>query len=352
MGIPEPANFIALEESEIKLDDHVDWIESHHPHVAHIVANLRAMDYFELQSKVRALQACFEFSEKGRGVQWATTIEQHLKVRRSGASRLLASTRSGRSSNNGCYLLDVFGGAGFIAQFARDVFDFEGTVLTSDPSPVMVRLALEKGLPAFWQRAQDLFMTRSNSVDAVLFAYGTHHVPSHERQQSFREAWRVLKPGGVLIFHDFEENTPTARWFQEVVDRYTFTGHNHPHFTTGDLGGYFREAGFDLEFISTIDDCFQFLTPTRDASRRAAIEFMGGAYGLEKLAGSEGASQFLWERIKEIFSVEEKAPRTGSKGGYELVIHRPALLGVGRKPEKSPNTLFSMTDVGGEEILL
>jgi ubiquinone/menaquinone biosynthesis C-methylase UbiE len=336
---PETATIIN-ECTDIKLDEHVAWIRRQYPHIAHIVADLPAMNSFELRSKVRALRACSEFSEKGRGVQWATTVEQHLKVRRRGASTLLASLQNGSTAPTDrkaedYYLLDVFGGSGFIAQFARDVFGFSGTVLTSDPSPVMVRMAREKGLPAFWQRAQDLFMTKSNSVDAVLFAYGTHHVPVRERLESFKEAWRVLKPGGALVFHDFEENTSTARWFKEVVDCYTITGHKHSHFTIGDLHSYYRDSGFKLQSISRIDDCFQFVAMTREDSRRSAIEFMGGAYGLEKLQGSKHTGEFLWKKIKDIFLVQEVAPRSRLRRGYEMLIHRPALLGIGKKPERA-----------------
>lgn len=335
---PEVFNFFNADDAEIKLDEHVDWIRHNHPRIAHIIADLADLSPSELSAKIRDLQACSEFSESGRGLQWATTVEQHLRVRRTGATTLLASLLDGllhypKARAEGYYLLDVFGGAGFIALFARDVFSFKGTVLTSDPSAVMVRMALQKGLPAFWQRAQDLFMTRTNSVDAVLFAYGTHHVPVQERLQSFEEAWRVLRPGGVLIFHDFEENTPAARWFEKVVDRYTITGHKHAHFTQGDVRNYFTDAGFDVELITTIDDSFQFTASTRKAAHRAATEFMGGAYGLERLNRPKGARRFLWNQIKEIFSVEEMAFNSNGRGVFKTVIHRPALLGIGRKPE-------------------
>jgi SAM-dependent methyltransferase len=330
---PEVINFINTADMEIGLHEHAAWIEDYYPRLARVI-DRRTMTPYELQARIKALQACTEFSEQGRGIQWATTIEQHLRVRRTGASKLLGALQNGSSPpgrSDDYFLLDVFGGAGFIAQFAREVFGFNGTVITSDPSAVMVRLALEKGLPAFWQRAQDLFMTRDDSVDAVLFAYGTHHVPVNERPRVFEEAWRVLKPGGVLIFHDFEENTPASIWFQEVVDRYTVTGHRHEHFATGTLSSYFIDAGFELESLSTIDDCFQFTAPTGEAARMAAIEFMGGAYGLERLERTNGMSRFLWGEIKQIFPLDERSINHGS-GGHEVVIHRPALLGVGKKP--------------------
>lgn len=331
---PEIVGLIDTDQAEIELDEHAAWIELYYPSLTRVLARHSAFSPRELQSKIRALQACGEFSERGRGIQWATTIEQHLKVRRAGASKLLEAIQNGSSLKCGAedfFLLDVFGGAGFIAEFARSVLGFKCSVITSDPSAVMVRLALQKGLPAFWQRAQDLFMTRDDSVDAVLFAYGTHHVPEPERLGIFKEAWRVLKPGGVLIFHDFEENTPASRWFQDVVDPYTVTGHRHKHFTVDSVFGYYVGAGFHRPDISTIDDNFQFTAAAGEAARMAAVRFMGGAYGLERLERTDGA-RFLWGKIRRIFPLEETSLNQGS-GGHQIVIHRPALLGVGRKPE-------------------
>lgn len=328
---PDVVSFPAISDDQLDLNDHLAHMRSHHPQVTPIIANLRAISPGEMRAKISALQACSEFSERGRGLQWATTTEQHLGVRRSGASALLGAAECPGQAASDFYLLDVFGGAGFIAQFARDIFNFGGIVVTSDPSPIMVRLTRQKGFPALWQRAQDLFMTRSNSVDAVLFAYGTHHVPPPERLQSFREAWRVLKPGGTLIFHDFEAESSPTRWFQEVVDPYTVTGHQHEHFTVKNILRYFEESQFEVKVVSTIDDCFQFAAPTKEAARVTVIEFMGGAYGLENLPRSKGTMRFLWSKLEEIFSIEEFADDQMA-GGQQVVVHRPALLCVGQKP--------------------
>jgi ubiquinone/menaquinone biosynthesis C-methylase UbiE len=320
----------------IDFEEHLGWIRQYHPQVSRIIPNVRALGNAELAAKTRALDACSEFAEKGRGLQWATTTDQHLQVRKVGAGILLRTLEEAAERSTGLpaeeyYLLDVFGGAGFIAQFARDVYGFNGVVITSDPSAVMVQLTLQKRLPALWQRAQDLFMTEDNSVDAVLFAYGTHHVPIDERQQCFNEAMRVLKPNGVLIFHDFEDDTPTVHWFRDVVDVCTMMGHKHEHFKTDDLRNYFTTAGFEIETVTTIDDCFQFTAPTQKDARFLAIDFMGGAYGLEKLKKSDRTSEFLWDKITTIFTLEEISHEGESETGFTTIIHRPALLGVGRK---------------------
>jgi ubiquinone/menaquinone biosynthesis C-methylase UbiE len=322
------------EDAELDLDAYLRWLNAHHPSITNIIADVQAIAPAERAVRISALLACAEFSAHGRGNQWATTIDHHLQVRKAGATTLLSAPPNlpqRASADEPYFLLDVFGGAGFIAQFARDSLGFPGTVITSDPSALMVRLTLNKQLPTLWQRAQDLLMTRSDSLDAVLFAYGTHHVPIAERLQSFKEAWRVLKPGGVLLFHDFPEQGVASRWFAEIVDPYTFTGHKHAHFSAEGVADYYTAANFHIHALSEIDDCFQFDGSSREAALMEAIEFMGGAYGLEKLEKSPDGTTFLWEKIQQIFPIDE-TPAASPTERYRIVIHRPALLGVGVKP--------------------
>jgi len=325
------------EDTEIDLDAYLRWLNTNHPIITNIIADMQAINPAERAARIRALLACAEFSAHGRGNQWATTIDHHLEVRKAGATTLLSAPpnlpqRAPSADEPPYFLLDVFGGAGFIAQFAQDSLGFPGTVITSDPSALMVRLTLNKNLPTLWQRAQDLLMTRSDSLDAVLFAYGTHHVPIAERLQSFKEAWRVLKPGGVLLFHDFPEQGVASRWFAEIVDPYTFTGHKHAHFSIAGVTDYYTAANFHIHSLSEIDDCFQFEGSSRETALTEAIEFMGGAYGLEKLEKSPAGTNFLWEKIQQIFPVEETPVAASPAERYRIVIHRPALLGVGIKP--------------------
>lgn len=326
-------------ERVIELNGYVNWLQSNHSGITTVINDVSTLSASELEVKLRGLEACQDFSEKGRGNQWASTVDQHLEVRKKGVSTLLgpivAASQNGRADpTQPFFLLDVFGGAGFIAQFAQRVFGFQGTVITSDPSVLMVRLTLKKQFPALWQRAQDLFMTRDDSVDAVLFAYGTHHIPVEERLQSFREAWRVLRPGGVLVAHDFSEHSPTARWFAEVVDPYTFTGHKHAHFTAEGMATYYREAGFVAPAVMEIDDPFEFSAASREAALIETIEFMGSAYGLKKLERSVEGTQFLWGKIQEIFPLDETVGGGPAGETHQIVVHRPALLGVGRKPNR------------------
>jgi SAM-dependent methyltransferase len=132
-------------------------------------------------------------------------------------------------------LLDVLGGDGLLAHVLRVVApQVEVPVLTSDMAGNMVLAALRDGLPAVRQLAEFLFL-RPATMDAVLIGYGTHHIERAARPLACAEAARVLRPGGRLVVHDFAEGGAVARWFAEVVHRYSRGGHPYTHFTSGEL---------------------------------------------------------------------------------------------------------------------
>lgn len=326
----------AISDQYIDLDGYMAWFKFYHPHLADCLNDIRQLTPEALDAWKQGLSLCSDFSESGRGQQWATTIDQFIQVRSTGPKIILdaiirtALTYDTNNQHN-FMLLDVFGGAGFVAEFAGRIFGFSGTVITGDPSSLMVRRALQKGLPAFLQRAQDLVMTRDNSIDAVLFAYGTHHIPVEERARSFEEAWRVLKPGGVLVCHDFDQQSSTAHWFDQIVDKYTFTGHQYDHFTQQSIHDLFTGANFEILSIDTINDCFTLNGPTREETIDAALSFMHGAYGLEKITMDDEGKAFLWQNIQRIFKVDI-SDSAEAREGAQVIINRPALVGIGRKP--------------------
>src|SRR5207237_5518083 len=117
----------------------------------------------------------------------------------------------------GWRLLDVLGGDGLIARALNMMRPglTRQPVLTSDVAESMILHAWAQGLPAIREPAQHLFL-RDASFDAVLIAYGTHHIDPLDRPDMCREAFRVLRPHGRIVLHDFECGSAVARWFDEV----------------------------------------------------------------------------------------------------------------------------------------
>lgn len=100
-------------------------------------------------------------------------------------------------------VLEVAGGAGRIGMQAAGAVGPEGSVLCSDFSEEMVKVAGERfgrlGVPNIETRALDAqaLELEDDSFDAVLCRFGYMLMP--DPQQALRESARVLRPGGRLV---------------------------------------------------------------------------------------------------------------------------------------------------------
>jgi SAM-dependent methyltransferase len=81
------------------------------------------------------------------------------------------------------------------------------------------------------------------SVDRILCLATLHHSNIEERATFYREALRLLRPGGKLIVGDVETDTGVANWLNVFVDRYNPIGHKGIFFSDAD-SGLMNTAGF------------------------------------------------------------------------------------------------------------
>ena len=286
----------------------------------------------------------FDSDVTGRGDSYRIA-QRHCDVRRAGIVGLLERALGGpipAGDAPGLRVLDVLGGDGTIA---RSVAGLTGNrvdpwILTGDISGQMTAEAVRYGIPAACQPAQRLAL-RSGTFDAVILAYGTHHIPAAERRTAFREACRVLKPGGRVVVHDFDQHGAVARWFEEVVDRYTPGGHRYAHFTEAGLRADLSAAGFTVTEVGELYDPF---VMTAGSAERAAYElcsYVLHMYGLFKLReGSPlGWDELLWKLMSEFMEYPQggiaAVPRvTVDRRGDHFVATMPrvALVATGTKP--------------------
>lgn len=245
-------------------------------------------------------------------------------------------------------ILDVLGGDGVLARAIESLVPPQSvpSIVTSDISQDMVNAARGYGLFALCEPAQNLLL-KDNSLDGVIIAYGTHHIPPAHRHQTCQESYRVLKSGGRMVLHDFEVNSTMSRWFSEVVDPYSLTGHNFTHFTREEVRACLVDAGFKSVEVRYLYDPFILSAEYRKTAKQQLAHYLLDMYGLVKLVEKHGAEKAL----KVVYDLSLKHFRydypsmgleasfgasgihTCKKGKrWHIEAPRVALVGVGLKP--------------------
>ncbi len=246
-------------------------------------------------------------------------------------------------------LLDALGGNGTLTRIVKASRppDQVPLIITNDVSARMVESALAQGLPATRQPAQDLFWFEDCTFDAVIMGYGTHHVPVDQRARAVAEAYRVLRPGGRLILQDFEIGCPTTAWYDDVLDKYTTTGHKFTYFTRADFTGLLDGAGFTDANVFADYDPFMLWADSAAQARREILEYVFTLFALEKLPGAAGPlDEAFWLRVEGIVRETATFHRSQLPAGrgvteftvrpdgtkYLAEIPRLCLVGTARRP--------------------
>jgi amino acid adenylation domain-containing protein len=276
----------------------------------------------------------------GRGESYVVAQQStHTRVR--GIAQLIDIV-TGNSRAESKVLVDLLGGDGLVTRVATLLGRDELQIVTCDASPFMVREAWRQGIPALLQRAESpLFGT--DSVGAVMLAYGSHHIPKSLRYTVVEEAFRVVQPGGVFVLHDFLAGSPVETWFSKVVDIFAITGHDHPHFERDETLRYLRDAGFaDVELL-LMDDPFVVWGDTEEEAELELGRYLVDMYGLVGLVedlGEQGSHRRALELASDIFRYEGHDGRHDevrsqydeATATWSMTMPRQALVVFGRKP--------------------
>lgn len=287
----------------------------------------------------------------GRGDVYRSVQNEQFLIRSVGYLSLfdLAMAAPRTRPPDQAIVLDALGGNGTltrIVQASRPATSLP-LIITNDVSARMVESALAQGLPATRQPAQDLFWFDDQTFDAVIMAYGTHHVPVEQRARAVAEAYRVLRPGGRLVLQDFEVGCPTTAWYSDVLDRYTTTGHQFTYFTRAEFTELLDGAHFADVSVFPDYDPFILVADTPEAARRELLEYVFTLFALERLPGADGPlDDAFWHRLEGIVretATFGRAELPGGRGvteftvrpagtGYAAELPRLSLVATARRP--------------------
>jgi hypothetical protein len=204
-------------------------------------------------------------------------------------------------------------------------------LITSDLSVDQVRSALLQGLPALRQPAQQTLFG-DGVLDGAVFAYGTHHIPPKDRPETFKEAFRTIRPGGRVVVQDFEEGTPTARWYSEALHRYTATGHDCAHFTRNGLGELLENAGFVDVATLDVDDSFRIEGNSPAEARSRTLRHVVGMFGLIKIPRRAVEDDEALHELLRPFMAGDLSVSRAANRRWIGILPRVALVAVGTKP--------------------
>lgn len=296
-------------------------------------------DELALQSEMRD-----DFGPGGRGVEYLQAQELNANARAVGITQLaqLMLAKPGVEHIRDHIIVDLLGGNGLVRRvISATLGPGAASVLTCDASPHMVSAAWAQGAPAIIQRAEQPLL-RSGSVEGVLLAYGSHHIPVSLRQTVANEAYRILRPGGIFVLHDFLRGSPAERWFADVAHPFSLTGHDFEHFTYREIRECVARAGFVTGSVMDLDDSYTLPGATADEARRNMGQYLVKMYGLvraERELGPDAACFWAADQAQQIFryaddNVTAKASQLcydGREGIWYLTIPRRAVVGIGWK---------------------
>jgi ubiquinone/menaquinone biosynthesis C-methylase UbiE len=322
--------------SPTEMDDHLDRLRTDHPELYECVDLERALNWSQEFARNRFVDDFGSENGGGRGGSYLRAQAHNVTARAHGIRQLLGLVRAGTDAPRKT-VVDVLGGDGLVSKVAGSLGLSDMAVLTCDLSPYMVRAAWAAGCPALLQKADHL-LQRDGSVDGVLVAYGTHHIAVEDRAALVAEAHRVLRPGGVLVLHDFLVGSPMGEWFDQVVDRYSETGHRYDHFTREEMLGYLASAGFESYEVLDLADPYVATAATPADAELGLGRYLLDMYGLVEIDRLYDGQAERWaiERARTIFRYPGEDGQLTvrydeSSAAWQCTVPRMAIVGVGRK---------------------
>lgn len=209
------------------------------------------------------------FNERGEAYHRAMLAYPHARRAEFEAIVRLAAPCPGQ------VLCDAPSGGGYLRRYLPDTI---GELISLETSEAFHRLGeRSSGGRSLLTRLEAIDLPAA-SVDCVVSLAGLHHLPN--RSAFFREAARILRPGGSFCVADVAAGTRVARFLNEFVDRCNSSGHTGV-FLGDDAPLEVGAAGFRIDTHCCLDYAWSF----DDA--RAMVRFVTMLFGLDRARPDE-----------------------------------------------------------------
>lgn len=133
-------------------------------------------------------------------------------------------------------IVDIPSGGGYIKKYLPET----SKLICLESSQQFLDFCQLKNTTAYLY-SQDKFPLVERSIDVLISIAGLHHI--EDKSQIFSEMQRVLKPNGRVCIADVEEGSNIALFLDDIVDRYSDTGHQGL-FLNNDTKAQLLKAGF------------------------------------------------------------------------------------------------------------
>ena len=179
-------------------------------------------------------------------------------------------------------VLEIAAGTGRVTRYIREKIPASATLIASDIDGEMLAVAEKKlaHLNIEWKEldAQELPFS-DNSISLVVCCFGYMFVAN--RSKAFAEAYRVLKPGGRLIFTTWDklQNNAASYTARTIIEQYLKSplGAAHNMATSMHDEGLITKLLSDAQFTTISVETVRLLSATPTAKAAAHALVSGGS---------------------------------------------------------------------------